>query len=366
MSIGDKGQPLTIYGGVSRSQWDGPIHVSRNAKGWVVSGRGGPLSKVAIESNSLDIHPNSGTPVTLLHRKGSPNDYPGFMRVLQDGDVKEHSFLLLNIVPMEQYLPGVLQGELFAGWPDATYQAQAVAARSFATMQVQHRVNRAWDVTDNAATQVYIGTATDKSAIFGAQSTHGQVLSWNGGLVPGYFCSCCGGLPATGTEAVGPNPLNAISPLNGHTAPIKCGKAPVYTWSRDVSAEAVTKAFQACGRDQHNDALESIGIIHEIQHARLNQHGRAMQLRVVDTHGRRALIDTIDASSALFDLKGGPLMSGWFSAKRHGDQLKLTGRGFGHGAGLCQYGASAMGADGNTMQTIIEFYYPGVIIQTAW
>ncbi len=59
-------------------------------------------------------------------------------------------------------------------------------------------------------------------------------------------------------------------------------------------------------------------------------------------------------------------MSGWFSATREGETLTLVGRGFGHGAGLCQYGAAAMGESGELVQDIIKFYYPGATVKVAW
>ena len=366
LAIGDQDQPLTIHGGGTASSWDGPVHVTRTEKGWIIGGRGGPLPQAAIDASTLDILPEPGFGIGLPQTNGPNKHYPGSMRAFQDDDEHGPAWLLLNITPMEQYLPGVLQAELFAGWPTSTYQAQAIAARSYATMQVIQRANRSWDVTDTASTQAYMGGATNQTAQYGAQSTRGQVLSWNDGLVPGYFCSCCGGLPATGTEAVGPNPLNAVVPLGGHIAPMKCASAPVYTWKRDVDADSLTKAFRAWGQDQHNVALTSIGPIDKIQLAGLNVHGRATQLRVIDQSGNTAMINAVDAGSALFDIEGGPPMSGWFSATRDGETLTLVGRGFGHGAGLCQYGAAAMGQSGEPMQHILKFYYPGATIKTAW
>lgn len=362
-SIGADGQPLTIHGGGAESVWDGPVRVARGADGWIVGGRGGPLPAASAKAAAIDIEPDAGTASALPDDEGTSSLYPGTIRaVTSDPD----EWLVLNIVPMEQYLPGVLQAELFDGWPEATYEAQAIAARSFAAMQVAQRMAHDWDVTDTASTQAYMGDASDETAIRAAQATRGKVLSFDGGLVPGYFCSCCGGLPATGVEAVGPNPLNAQSPLQGHKAPIRCEGAPVYTWTRTVSPADVGAALRTWGKGQRDESLSKIGDIESIASADTNAHGRSTRLRVVDQNGRRALIDAVDMSSALFDLDGGPPMSGWFTASREGDQLKLEGRGFGHGAGLCQYGAADMGERGQTAEEIIQFYYPGATISTAW
>ncbi|MCH2135420.1 MAG: SpoIID/LytB domain-containing protein [Phycisphaerales bacterium] len=360
--VGAAGQPLRVTAAGTTSQWDGPIQVSRSGAGWSVSGRGGPLPQAAIAAEAIEINPEPGVACALPGPNGQ-DLYPGRMRCVIDPD---GGWLLLNVLPMEQYIPGVLQAELYAHWPQSTYEAQAIAARSYALMQVIQRKRHLWDVTDSASTQAYMGDASDQTAINAAGATRGQVLSFNGGLVPGYFCSCCGGFPATGTEAVGPNPLNAQAPLSGHAQPFKCKDAPVYAWTRTVNAAAVESALRDWGRSNKNEALAKIGEVVSITSAQTNDHGRATQLQVVDRSGGRATIDPVAMSSALFDLKDGPPMSGWFTAERDGDSLNLSGRGFGHGAGLCQYGAAAMGEASAEGPQIIRFYYPGASITTAW
>jgi stage II sporulation protein D len=267
---------------------------------------------------------------------------------------------------MEQYLPGVLQAELYNGWPAATFEAQAVAARSFAAMQGQHRQGRNWDVTDTAGTQAYMGLATDPTAQQAVFDTQGQILAFEDNLVPGYFSSCCGGLPATGSDAVGPNPLNALPPLAGHASPIHCSEAPVYSWTLDVSADAAHRAIQDWAQRTGHVPLQQLSGVQQIDAVDHNDHGRPRRLRVVDRGGHEAELNCVDITGILMDLPKGPPMSGWFSAKRVGDQLELEGRGFGHGAGLCQYGAAHMGQTGATGREILAFYYPGAVVQQAW
>ena len=365
MLIGGGGQPITIEGGGASSAWDGPIEVSRDASGWVIGGRGGPLPPASIRASTL--HPQAAMPVLCpVGDRGEERSYPGTLELMSTDDEVAVSFVLINEVPMEEYLPGVLQAELFAGWPAATYEAQAVAARSFATMQQHHRASRLWDVTDTPATQAYMGMATDRTAIEAVRQTTGEVLMYDDQLVPGYFSSCCGGLPATAVQAVGPNPINNTPPLAGHAAAIHCAEAPVYSWRREVDAVKVHRALQAWAHDrglQDLVALSGIEHIHPVDH---NDHGRPVRLRLTDRGGREAQLDCVDITSALMDLPHGPPMSGWFSAHRQGGVLVLEGRGFGHGAGLCQYGAAAMGKAGASTQEILAFYYPGATTQRAW
>ena len=363
--LGATAQPLTLSGAGEASYWVGPIEVSRGADGWIIGGRGGPLSSQAILADQIEV--TATTPIPVPGDKGERDSvYSGSMRLIVDDNEHGAAFLLVNVVPMEQYLPGVLQAELFKGWPAATFKAQAVAARSFASMQAHHREGKHWDVTDTPATQAYMGLATDPVARQAVHDTHGQVLTFGDNLVPGYFSSCCGGLPATGTDAVGPNPVNAQPPLAGHSVPIRCSEAPVYSWTRSVSADAVFKALQAWGRDTGVTSLQQLSGVQVIEPVDHNAHGRPTQLRVVDRGGHEVQLACADMTAVLMDLPKGPPMSGWFSARRVGDRLELHGRGFGHGAGLCQYGAAEMGRQGVSATAILEFYYPGARVQRVW
>ena len=61
-----------------------------------------------------------------------------------------------------------------------------------------------------------------------------------------------------------------------------------------------------------------------------------------------------------------PLRSSVFDGEFRGNRFLINGLGWGHGCGLCQYGANAMGKDGATCRMILERYYPGSEIQVAW
>lgn len=357
--LGGPDQPLVITGDGQVSHWDGPVGVSRTSEGWVLGGRGGPLGTRAMGASSLDVKAASN----IVLPGGT---YPGVIRLLADDHSHGVGVVVVNVVPMEQYLPGVLQAELFMGWPHATFEAQAIAARSFAAMQAAHRVSSRWDVTDTPATQAYMGVATDPVAIQAVRTTGGQVLAFKDALVPGYFGSCCGGLPSTGTNAIGPHPANAVAPLRGHEAPIHCKDAPVYTWTLDVAAAEVLNAVHAWGVHGGDAALIALGTIDRIEPIDLNEHGRPVRLRLTDTKARTAIIDCVDMPGILMDVKHGPPKSGWFSGRRKGSVLHLQGRGFGHGAGLCQYGAATMAGDGASADSILRFYYPQVEIKAAY
>ena len=104
-----------------------------------------------------------------------------------------------------------------------------------------------------------------------------------------------------------------------------------------------------------------------------NQHGRPTSLRLVDRSGTEAVLSTGDfffAANFTGSGAGGEpsrsLWSGWAEGVSRRGRMKLNGHGFGHGVGLCQYGAEAMGTSGKSWTTILEWYYPGAQLHKAW
>ena len=238
ITIGEAGQSLTIRGGGAKIQIVGTVTLWREGGHWA-SRQGTPLSSAIINTPIIDV--SAIDPMQVSGKSG--RRYPTTIRCVADGDL----FDVINVTPMSEYIPGVLAGELFEGWHDAAFEAQAVAARSFAVSECAQRQSRHWDVTDTPASQHYIGVPTWSQAQSTAAATAGQVLTFDGQIVAGYFSSCCGGRAATALDAVGPNPINSLAPLGGHGNPAACTHAPRYTWSDSWDAKDVARALQKFG-----------------------------------------------------------------------------------------------------------------------
>ena len=177
------------------------ITVSRGKSGWEVTGA--DLSAANRQSDVLLIR--SKAPFIISGKKG--RRYPGDISCVIDSDDPVR-FSIINVVEMSSYIPGVLAGELYEGWHDSAFEAQAVAARSYALSEIHQRVKHAWDVTDTPASQAYHGVAYSQ-AVRCADATRGQILTWEDSLVPGYFSSCCGGAAATAGAPPGCRPHRA-------------------------------------------------------------------------------------------------------------------------------------------------------------
>jgi stage II sporulation protein D len=353
------GDPLHVSGGGEQVELTGPVSVSRRVGRWRVEGR--DIPRTIAGANDIEVRADG--PMTVSGKQG--RTYSGFIRCVADTDPPRADFSIINIVDMSTYIPGVLAGELYEGWHDAAFEAQAIAARSYAAFECNHRVSRSWDVLDTAASQVYVGIPTWDQAGRCAKATEGLVLTWEGEVIPGYFSSCCGGRAATATDAVGPNPINRVPPLRGHGGIAKCMDAPRYRWSGHWDAARVGRAIRAWGRRSGQGDIAVLGAIKSIRPTDPNEHGRPTRLEVVTATGSSS-IRCVDLPGVFAGAGLDPLSSGWVGGDVSGGVLTVKGRGFGHGVGLCQYGAESMASHGSTRRKIIDFYYPGVAITKAW
>ena len=97
-----------------------------------------------------------------------------------------------------------------------------------------------------------------------------------------------------------------------------------------------------------------------------NRHGRPSKVEIRGSGGKTATIRCVDLPGVFAESDLNPLSSGWIDAEGKRGFLVVNGHGFGHGAGLCQYGAEAMAASALTYERIIQFYYPQGELTKAW
>ncbi len=341
----------------------GPLTIRRDRQGWIIRGsdsrsisrklEGAPWLELSTDGE-IEIHDDSG----------KPRRYSGRIRCIHIPEGKEPTWEVVEHVGIEKYLPGVLAGELYGHWGLQCQAAQAIAARSFACMQIAFRKRRNWDVIDTAGSQAYVGSVSDKRLEKACSMTSGMVLTWGSELVPGYFSSCCGGRAATATEAIGPNPINSLKPLQGHSGTGYCQDAPLFKWERECDPDALGTAIRSSTR--RISGASRIGRVARIEITETNQHGRGVGLRITDTRGNHVQIESSELALLSSNLPGGRLYSGWVEGRLENGVLNLSGHGYGHGAGLCQYGCAAMDKQGKSFWQMIEYYYPDAEVKKAW
>ncbi|MEM6838328.1 MAG: SpoIID/LytB domain-containing protein [Cyanobacteria bacterium P01_C01_bin.120] len=241
----------------------------------------------------------------------------------------------INYVDLEQYLYSVVGGEMPTSWPLEALKAQAVAARSYALHKRQQARNPHYDVGTTTAWQVYGGlqeeTASTQAAVEG---TRGQVLTYNGQVIEAVFHSSSGG-HTENVEDIWSQPLPYLRGVQDFDA-----GAPVFEWTQTFSL------------DEFSRLMPSVGRIVSASPQRVTPRGRVQEMRMEGDRG--ALVMTGNEVRSALNLR-----STLFSIAIAGDAVQITGRGYGHGIGMSQWGAHNMASQGYTYQQILGHYYQG-------
>jgi len=348
-----------------------PIEIARTETDWKIVDADGHTPLIG-GLDAVELLPD-GDQGTGLAFDGAT--YPGSLRLVARTEESALDFDIINLVSVERYLPGVLEKELFSHWHPEAFAAQAVAARSFACAEIEYwRARRHFDVTNTQRSQAYVGESDSTRAHQAVRRTRGIVLAYEQGLVPAYYSSCCGGIAARAIDAIGPNPVNDIPPLDSRVQPDACREAPVYRWSATRTIAETSRRFTAWGSASHHFSMRNFGTLRSIEVADTNPHGRPTSYNVRDAGTTEARL-TANQLREAFDHSGmglsAPqtlLKSSFLSIEvdpREGT-VHIAGRGFGHGVGLCQYGAQALAQRDMPYRDILAAFYPRAAMTGAF
>lgn len=283
---------------------------------------------------------------------------------------------VVNELEIEQYLEGVLPGELPRSFGMEAQRAQAVAARTYAL--VQRGKHGEFDLCDRTHCQMYVGmTRATARALEAVRSTRHQVLQHDGKLVYAFYSADCGGL-STKVEYV-PIKDKPAEPLPYLTL-VKdapggggdyCATSPYHAWSRRFTHQQL--------QDKLNSEPETyVGKLREVKVLEYDPSGR---VHTVLLRGfEPPVLDNAELASTA-PVSGTPVekkVSGWVFRRSVGplalkstlmrmDQpqpglYRFQGSGFGHGLGLCQIGANGMARHGKDYREILAHYFPGTEI----
>ena len=287
--------------------------------------------------------------------------YRGYLRILP---TTAGALRIIDILPMEHYLAGVVGGEMPSGWNIEALKAQAVAARSYALAESNARAKSDFDLHDSTQSQVYAGCAVEAASVWKAlAATQGVVASYSTGwgkpqVLTAYFHSTCGGATVPSAAVFGGT---TPPPLQGVVCNY-CRNSPRYHWGEVVlTKKGIGEALKKTGYTP----LVRLGPVARVEVASaVADGGRAATIRIVDEAGASVIVD---AHYWRGILGPGRILSTWFDIEDRGASIALvSGRGWGHGVGLCQYGAAYLADRGKTAEEILRFYYPKVDLVRAY
>jgi len=269
--------------------------------------------------------------------------YSGDLRVSAAAD---GTLVLQNLLPLPEYLEGVLAAELFPDSPPEALRAQAVLARSFALIHLD-------DLTDDPGLhQAYRGRPSPACAAVVAdavRATEGlRLVDGAGGPLPNYwYHSTCGGRTADASFVFG---VPACAAYAGVPCG-RCGDSKYYTWESEVPEEDVRRAMR------FGSAVARVEI------GARSIDGRVLTFRATAAGGTVRYVQALQVRLALgANRLRSTLLGSVEAVPGPGGRpraFRFRGRGWGHGVGLCQVGACALAREGRAASEILSFYYPG-------
>ncbi|NLJ33871.1 MAG: SpoIID/LytB domain-containing protein [Firmicutes bacterium] len=353
-----------------------------------------------IQVGGLGVFPG---PLRLKARDGgiidvNNNPYWGEIEVfLRDG-----LLTVVNILPVEEYLCGVVSREMPASFPLEALKAQAVAARTYTYANWNKHLGEGFNLCATVDCQVYGGAAAVTPKVIEAVgSTAGQVLRYNGNLINAYYHASSGGYTENSENVWS----ESVPYLRG--VPDYDYDSPYTDWSLVYSPQELSDILRQGGL--------RVGRINKIEPLSRGVSGRVCQVRISGSEGSqiltgnelRNIMGSNELRSTLFEveiqrkgesmvfyplrpgqrvtvlggdeekyhinLTGAAVLGGHASlavgfGSYEQEQVVFSGSGWGHGLGLSQWGAKAMAemapaSDDEFYKAILMHYYQGAKVE---
>jgi stage II sporulation protein D len=272
--------------------------------------------------------------------------YEGNVRIIKASNGK---FAAINTLGVEDYLKGVIGREMSPGGPIEALKAQAIAARTHAMFSAEDSLGAPYDLVANIS-QAYQGIDRRTRRVQDAvDATRNEVISYRGTLVPTFFHASCGGHTAS-IEEVWKQTVQKAASSSAMPPSVYCSACAAtahHQWQADVTHSSFTKKMKSWGA--------KIGELVRVEVMGRTASGRVSQVRLIGSHGNETI-----SSEKLRSLIGyNVLKSGFFEVEKTSGGILFKGEGWGHGVGLCQFGAQRMAERGATCRQILAHYFPG-------
>ncbi len=264
------------------------------------------------------------------------------LRIEETGEVRELKF--------EEYIAGVVAGEMDPNWPVEALGAQAIIARTFTLKKVFDGggFDNFVASTDEKKLQAYSAEDITDNVRQAVNGTRGKVATHMGRVITTWFHSCSGGMTATPEEG-----LNYRKEETPYIKTVEddypCGDKG--TWQATFTSAEIAEAAREFG--------VSVDTVTSMEIAGRGPSGRAVTLSI---NG-----DEVNAADFRVQLDPTRMRSTFLTGLSvSGGQVTMAGKGFGHGVRMSQFGAKAQAEQGKTAEEIVQYYYANVNIEKRW
>jgi stage II sporulation protein D len=317
------------------------VAVGGETAGWRTS-----LVRAAAAGSAVDVDGRRGAAFRLRSERPiriNGREYSSPVEIVRSGD----GVAIVNEVPLEEYVVGVVRAEASEKWPLEMLRAQATVARTYAAYHRLISAAKPFHILASTAHQQYAGRVPPASPVWTAvRDTAGQVLLWEGELFPAFYHTESGGY----TE----DPRSVFPARNmPGLKPVRCDfsfGSPHFYWSLDVRLSELAETLRRHG--VHAGAISAIDVTDR-------------------TPSLRASVVTVRGDGGTVAVRGNDFrrMLGYdtfkstlFAVALDGEWARFSGRGYGHGVGMCQWGAKGMAEQGYSARQILEHFYPGTAL----
>lgn len=256
---------------------------------------------------------------------------------------------------MEEYISGVVAGEMKNDWPVEALAAQAIIARTFTVEAIETKggvPDRGTQAsTDIKEFQAYNAKAVNDNVKKAVQMTRGMIMTHQGKPIKGWFHASAGGITATAKEGL--NFRDAEPPyIKSVQSPDELAPEDVRNWTIVFPKEDVMAAMAKIGK--------KVSDISSLEIAEKGPSGRATKLMVnkeVEVSGPelRVALDSTKLKSMLLD-----------KIEVSEENVTFAGKGYGHGVGMSQWGANRMAKDGKKPEEIVSHYFKDIKVEKRW
>jgi len=249
---------------------------------------------------------------------------------------------------MEDYLYGVVGMEMSGSSPIEALKAQAVAARTFAYYEMSSKSTKEYDMDNLPQAQAYSGMESENpNSIDAVNLTFGEIMRYKGQPIFAAFSANCGGYTEDNKEVFG----YKLPYLQAVPCPF-CKGYQHSSWQEEIQTSYIIERLKKKGFDAKT--------ISSIEITDTSKAGRVKQIAIITDKGKIKMT----TNDFRLTLGSDKFKSARFTTRSKGANILFTGRGWGHGVGMCQDGADNMARVGNSYRRILTRYYAGIELGT--
>ena len=238
-------------------------------------------------------------------------------------------FDIISVLPFNEYLAGVVGSEMPASWPLEALKAQAVVARSYAMAKIKERNSKSFHLESDQNDQVFLMSTSLRTKLAVLDTDGITLRKNNGNILKAYYHADCGGETVKASDVWGPYEVDSGTAVDPWCAAKKSNQ-----WSFEIAKDEFLQKTDLRNLDPQMKSyvdktqfLNLGGITFSVQKLR----------ELFGFYKIRSSVDSIEINH---------------------EKVRIIGQGFGHGAGLCQWGTLAQVRLGKSYLQVLAHYYP--------